>query len=332
MKKTFGFLALCMFLAVGCTKTSIEDTALDATNEDGTSVIGGRKCASHEIFEEQIKNDPGFAARVAKLEAFTQRAISDPAARLLPDGTIEIPVIVNLVYKTDQENISDGQIASQIAVLNEDFAGSNADVNTNNVYNAVKAGNTKITFKLEAVKRKQTSVSSWSSNNAVKYTSSGGLDATTPQTHLNIWVCNLGGGLLGYAQFPGGSLATDGVVVLYSAFGSKSKHPSGTYVDTYDLGRTTTHEVGHYLNLRHIWGDRRCGNDYVADTPEHTGANYGCQSTTYRSGCKKSPLWMWMNYMDYTNDNCMWMFTKGQSDRMKAVFAAGQARASMGKP
>src|SRR5919205_234358 len=125
-----------------------------------------------------------------------------------------------------------------------------------------------------------------------------------------MWACNLGQGLLGYAQFPGGSLSTDGVVILYSAFGSRAKYPSGTYTNTYDLGRTATHEVGHWMNLRHIWGDATCGNDYVDDTPTAHTSNYGCPGTI--ASCQAAKNEMTMNYMDYTDDACMYMFTIGQ--------------------
>ncbi|WP_226999002.1 M43 family zinc metalloprotease [Flavisolibacter tropicus] len=133
---------------------------------------------------------------------------------------------------------------------------------------------------------------------------------------------------MGYAQFPGGNPATDGVVILYSSVGSRKKVAGGTYVTNYDLGRTATHEIGHWMNLRHIWGDAACGNDFVGDTPLHNAANTGCPSADHRSTCTGTPLEMWMNYMDYTYDACMYMFSNGQKDRMLAAFAAGGPRAS----
>ncbi len=183
-----------------------------------------------------------------------------------------------------------------------------------------------IRFVLHRTLRINTRVKSWSTNDAVKNSKRGGSDAVDPSQYLNMWACNLGQGLLGYAQFPGGNPATDGVVCLYSAFGSRAK-VGGTYVSGYDLGRTATHEVGHWLNLRHIWGDATCGNDQVGDTPKAHGANYGCPGVI--NGCDANTHEMTMNYMDYTDDACMYMFTGGQKDRVTAVFAAGGPRASM---
>ena len=177
-----------------------------------------------------------------------------------------------------------------------------------------------ITFVLAGVNRKISTVSEWGTNDAMKYASSGGIDVTDPSTYLNIWVCDIGGGILGYAQFPGGAIATDGVVIGSDFFGENAAGGQ------YGHGRTATHEVGHWLNLRHIWGDGRCRqDDFVADTPSSDSPNYGCPTyPTYK--CKSND--MTMNYMDYVNDDCMYMFTEGQNDRMRTLFSAGGARES----
>src|SRR5205085_7351896 len=141
----------------------------------------------------------------------------------------------------------------------------------------------------------------------VKYTANGGHDAWNRDQYLNIWVCDLSG-KIGYAQFPGGPAATDGVVIDYQAFGTL-----GTASIPFHLGRTATHEIGHWLNLRHIWGDANCGDDLVADTPTQQTDNGGCPSFPHVT-CSNGPNGdMFMNYMDYVNDNCMNMFTAGQS-------------------
>jgi hypothetical protein len=250
----------------------------------------------------------------------------NPSAYRLVNGVVEIPVVVHVVYNTAQQNISDAQVQSQITVLNEDFNNTNADKTKVPAEFTDEQTSVGIRFVLDRTLRVNTRVKSWSTNDAVKNGKRGGSDAVDPSQYLNMWACNLGQGLLGYAQFPGGDPATDGVVCLYSAFGSKAK-AAGTYVSAYDLGRTATHEVGHWLNLRHIWGDATCGNDGVTDTPTAHGANYGCPGTIV--GCTSGQREMTMNYMDYTDDLCMYMFTNGQKTRIDAVFASGGARASM---
>jgi len=135
---------------------------------------------------------------------------------------------------------------------------------------------------------------------------------------MNMWVCEIGGGILGYAQFPGGSASTDGVVANPTCFGSQ-----GAVNAPFNLGRTMTHEVGHYLNLRHIWGDGACSaSDYVNDTPSASAANYGCPSYP-SSSCSSND--MTMNFMDYTDDQCMYMFSEGQSARMWACLNSSRA-------
>ena len=133
-----------------------------------------------------------------------------------------------------------------------------------------------------------------------------------PAQYLNIWVCDISRGILGYAQFPGGNSATDGVVIGGDYFGLTS--------GAYGLGRTATHEIGHYLNLRHIWGDGGCSqDDFVYDTPISDRSNGGCPQ--YPTVHCNTPD-MTMNYMDYTYDECMYMFTNGQRNRMRAIFQA----------
>jgi len=327
MKKIlFGFFAGAMFLA-SCNKVAVE-TAVNE-DENNNAPILQRRCASYEVLEEQLQADPGLRARMNDIENFTDRFSKSPAMQRLSGDSMIIPVVVNVVYKTAAENISLAQIQSQIDVLNEDFRSTNADISqVPSLFTAVKAGDTKIRFVLDQVIRKATTKKSWSTNDAVKKTAQGGINPTSPTTKLNLWACTLGNGILGYAQFPGGSSATDGVVILNKAFGSRAKYPGGYYTSTYDLGRTATHEVGHWFNLRHIWGDATCGNDQVGDTPLHTGANYGCPAANLKSTCTGTPVMMTMNYMDYTDDACMYMFSAGQKTRMQATWAVGGPRAS----
>jgi hypothetical protein len=144
------------------------------------------------------------------------------------------------------------------------------------------------------------------------------VDPRPTTKYLNFWICNLGEGLLGYAQFPGGPAKTDGVVILYTAFGT-----TGAAAAPFNLGRTATHEVGHWLNLRHIWGDKTdcSGSDQVSDTPKAQMPNYGTPTWPHIS-CNNGPNGdMFMNYMDYVDDAAMFMFTQGQAARLNATLA-----------
>lgn len=327
MKKLFGLLSCCIVLGIGCTKTSINEEENEATPAISTNLTH-RGCASQEVLQQQLKDDPTLAARMEAIEEFTGRYQQNPSAyRLLTNGMIEIPVVVNVVYKTAAQNISAAQIQTQIDVLNKDFAATNTDISSvPATFQGVQAGDVGVRFVLDQVIRRSTSKSSFSTNDGVKRASGGGIAPTSPATKLNMWSCNLSNGVLGYAQFPGGSSATDGVVILFSAFGVT------TGGAPYNKGRTATHEVGHWLNLRHIWGDAQCGNDFVTDTPLHTGANFGCPANDATSTCSGSPIMMTMNYMDYTDDLCMYMFSAGQKTRMNATFVAGGARNSFAQP
>jgi hypothetical protein len=322
-KKLLSGFALAAVFMASCSKKSNEPIVANNNNE--APIAAHRGCASQEVLEEQMKADPTLRQKMVDLENFTDQVIANPAR--LVNGVIEIPVVVNVVYKTTAQNISATQINSQIDVLNKDFNALNTDyASVPSLFAGVKA-NVGIRFVLDQVRRKQTTKTSFSTNDAVKKTAQGGLDALTPTTKLNLWVCNLSNGTLGYAQFPGGASATDGVVITFSGFGT-----SGTAAAPFNKGRTATHEVGHWLNLRHIWGDATCGSDLVSDTPAHNGPNYGCPSFPRASTCSGAPTMMTMNYMDYTDDACMYMFSVGQKNRMNATFASGGPRNSFAQP
>lgn len=307
---------------MGCNKS--------VSNEEGLPeeeiTVTQRHCAADDVLKAQIKADPSLRQRMDAIEDFTQRVSANPQQYRLVNGIIEIPVVFNVLYKTSAQNVSLTQLQSQIDVLNEDYSATNADYNLTSTYNSVKSGNIGVRFVLDAVNRRSTTKTSWSTNDAMKK-SAKGIAPTSPTTKLNIWVCNMGGGILGYAQFPGGNSATDGVVLDDNATGR-----TGTAAAPFNKGRTATHEVGHWMNLRHIWGDATCGNDQVGDTPTHNTANYGCPATGHKSTCSGTPVEMTMNYMDYTDDACMYMFSLGQKSRMLAVFATGGPRNSFAQP
>ena len=340
MKKIYASALVLASCATPFFAQAQSSRAAQPNPSDEVATITRRACGTMEVLAAQLAADPAQAQRMAAIEAHTQRLLASPTLRRTTAGTLIIPVVVHVLYNTAAQNISDAQVQSQIDVLNEDFRKLNADATKTPAVFAGLAADANIQFVLAkrdpaglattGVLHKFTKTASWSTNDAVKNSKRGGDDAWNASQYLNLWACNLGQGLLGYAQFPGGSAATDGVVILYSAFGSRAKYAAGTYSTTYDLGRTATHEVGHWANLRHIWGDDSgacTGSDQVADTPNQGAENYGCPVFPHVS-CSNSGD-MSMNYMDYTDDKCMYMFSTGQSTRMNAVFAAGGARASI---
>ena len=290
----------------------------------GLSMAQVRNCATMENLQLLQDQDPKSVFRMEEIERQTKRYL-ESAERV--DGTITIPVVVHIVYRSTAENISDAQIATQIQVLNDDFRLLNSDADGT----WPQAADSEIEFCMasvdpngnatDGITRTQTTVNGHGTNNSVKFDSQGGKDAWPAGDYLNMWVCNIGGGILGYAQFPGGSAATDGVVMDYRYFGT-----NGTAQSPFDLGRTATHEVGHWLNLRHIWGDGGCGvDDNVADTPLSDAANYGCATNHVSCSTTDMP----QNYMDYSDDACMNLFTEGQKTRMRALFDTGGPRASL---
>ena len=286
-----------------------------------------RNCSSMENLEYRMQQDPGLKQRMENIETFTQQRVQQYQTNRVDGDIITIPVVVHVLYRTSAENISTAQIQSQIDVLNEDFRRTNSDANST----WSQAADTQIEFCLTTIDpngnattgitRKSTTKTSWGTNDAMKKASQGGVNPWDTSKYLNIWVCNIGGGILGYAQFPGGSAATDGVVNSPQYFGR-----TGTATAPFNLGRTATHEVGHFLNLRHIWGDGGCGvDDFVSDTPESDASNGGCASTHTSCGT----LDMVQNYMDYSDDSCMNLFTQGQKSRMRAILDAGGSRRSL---
>jgi hypothetical protein len=329
MKRFLLIGSAALIFITGCKKSEAPiENPMDTEEEEVIGSGGLRECGAYEVLQLKLQEDPGLAGRMNQIEAFTQEYLRNPEAFKLVGDVLEVPVHVNVLYKTTAENVSNAQIQSQIDVLNQDFGASNSDYgSTPSTFQGVRSGDIKIRFvwSTSSVTRRSAKKKSWNLNDDMKKSSRGGINPTNPATTLNIWVCNLSQGYLGYAQFPGGSLSTDGVVIDNNAFG-KGNFPLYTQ---FNLGRTATHEVGHYFNLRHIWGDQTCGNDLVGDTPVHNAANGGCPTYPHLSTCSGNPIEMTMNYMDYTNDACMYMFTLGQASRMHASYAVGGPRASL---
>ena len=287
-----------------------------------------RQCGAQQVNERLSELDPKLRDRQLRIEEACRRAIEKGEAQRVWRKLISIQCVVHVVAKTDEENISDAQIESQIEVLNQDYRATNADrskvpdpwqglVADPNIEFALAKKDPKGKA-TNGITRVQTTRDSFGTGDSVKTKAGGGTPPWPTDRYLNIWVCNLGDGLLGYAQFPGGPARTDGVVVLYTAFGTK-----GAASAPFNLGRTMTHEVGHWLNLRHIWGDTNdcSGSDQVSDTPRAQMPNYGKPDWPHIS-CNNGPNGdMFMDYMDYVDDAAMFMFTPGQAARMNATLA-----------
>ncbi len=330
------FTVTGLSILTACSVKTEMDSAVPENEFLAQTVVNGRTCETMKVLERQLKENPGLANRMAAIEAHSLKVINGKGKPggggggtggdgTPYSGTIEIPVVVNVLYSNAAENISDTQIQSQIDVLNADFAAQNSDINSVPSFFQNAVGTMSVHFTLANIIRKSSNKSSWGTRDAMKKSKQGGIDPSDPSKYLNMWSCVIGGGILGYAQFPGGSTATDGVVIDPNYFGL-----SGAANAPYNLGRTATHEVGHWLNLRHIWGDGGCGvDDFVTDTPLSDSPNYGCPTFPL---VKCSGTNMTMNYMDYTDDPCMYMFTNGQVDRSRALFASGGVRESIVLP
>jgi hypothetical protein len=303
--------------------------------------VNRRRCGAAEEHLRLLFESPAYQQRRVAVEA-NAFAFRMGAAEATRPGPINIPVAAHVVFNTQDQNVSDEQITSQIEVLNQDFRMANPDVsNLPSVWASI-AADAQVEFFLadtdpdgnatNGVTRTQTATSAFSvAANDIKFAASGGADAWPADRYLNMWVApdildQQGLTILGYATFPGAPAEIDGVVILNTAFGV-----GGTAVGPYDQGRTATHEVGHWLNLFHIWGDdfTQCnGDDLVDDTPNCAGPNFDCP-TFPNITCGNEPDGdMFMNYMDYVPDACMVMFTAGQVTRMTATLNG--PRASIG--
>lgn len=302
-------------------------------------------CSTADDYDLRLETEPVFRRNVENLERFTLEYIQNLAEEDVygfGSEVITIPVVVHVVYNNATENISEAQINSQIDALNELFRATNSGANSVVADFAPLVADLRIQFALaerdpdceptSGITRTATTVSSFAGNqtlatptarNPVKFNSSGGRNGWPSDKYLNLWVCDVTGGTLGYASFPA-ELSTrpaeDGVVMDYTAFGT-----TGTVSSTYNLGRVTAHEVGHWLNLRHIWGDDQnaddtcSGSDGVDDTPNQALPNTTCPTSPSVS-CTNGPAGdMFMNHMDYTTDVCRTMFTLGQHVRAAAT-------------
>lgn len=302
-----------------------------------------KRCGTDELNFNRLQQNPSLIQLRQQQELELQKAtISSSKKRI----NLTIPVVVHVIYNTDVENISDEQVLSQIEALNRDFNNLNADsLNSDHAFYPL-VGNIGIKFELASkdpsgkttsgITRTKTTKQNWVeddlNNDNMKFTSTGGIENWDPKRYLNIYTVRFADAvqLLGYAYFPEDLASypeTDGVVIDFRCFGTKGTSGSEGFTP-YNLGRTVTHEVGHWLGLFHIWGDKVfetdkvCGDDNVADTPPAEGDNSGNPVFPFRPnnkcGSDKNGE-MFMNYMDYVHDKSMVMFSKGQVTRMTSA-------------
>ena len=253
-----------------------------------------------------------------------------------------IPIVFHVVYNKHIENIEAKQILSQIDSLNKDFRNKNTDkiplefdrernLATDSKIEFIFASKDPNGNPTEGITRTHTKIESFTpitdsgstpiEQQPVKCSSQGGKDAWPSKKYLNVWICNLEGGKGGYAQYPyrnpdESQKLTDGIVIDYRSVGS-----NGTAEEPFHLGRTLTHETGHWLGLHHLWGpddNAGChGDDRISDTPPQSGPQKGCPKHYQKENKCDEAYPLLMNFMDYLDDECSLMFTNGQTIRMR---------------
>jgi len=304
------------------------------------SIVSAQKkeCGTMEYLENLKSQDPKLEDKMLKNEQAMQNWIKTHASSKSTKTTIiTIPVVVHVVYNNSTENISTAQILSAIEIINKDYRRLNADTSATPSVFAALGADCGIEFCLATtdpngnsttgITRTATSQTSFSagtytgviySDDGVKYTSQGGIDAWNTSQYLNIWVCDINS-YNGYATFPGSPASSDGVVVDFTRFGNFTAGSTSFMI------RTASHEIGHWLNLNHTWGENwlttsNCGDDFCNDTPTESAATYGCGTFPYNAfnACNSGPNGeMYMNFMDYTD--CRNIFTQDQKTRMIAA-------------
>ncbi len=295
------------------------------------------KCGTMTVLEQQLNAKPALREKyIQQRDQITEKLKnnSDKTANLRTNAAVVVPVVFHIVL-ANPNVVTNAQILRQIDSLNKDYSSTNGS--SGNVpawFQSIK-GTSNIQFCLaqrtpsgeetNGINRVSTNVPVFDLDNRIKTTSQGGQDSWDTEKYLNIWVCEQDNGIIGYATFP---TTTDpiyqGVVIDYRSL------PGGSYAE-YNGGKTLTHETGHFFGLYHIWGDDdgRCsGSDFVDDTPNQADASEGCRTGKFADSCSGAGNGInYQNYMDYSYDRCLMMFTKKQAERMDLIF--NQYRSSL---
>jgi hypothetical protein len=292
------------------------------------------RCGTMQRLERKMRQNAAFKARFEQKKIEFNRIVSsrslNKSARL--NGAVFIPVVFHIVMP-NPSLVTDAQIQAQLDTLNKDFFGANADSIKIPSYFKSLFGKSSIQFCLAqrtpdgepttGIERKITTKTSFTWDDGVKHGYSGGTESWNPDKYLNVWVCPMSNGLLGYATPPDdGSPEDQGVVVEYKSL------PGGSLVN-FNTGKTLTHETGHYFNLYHIWGDTNSNtcadSDFVDDTPNQYISTSGCLTGVQFDNCTSGGNGiMYQNYMDYSDDPCLVMFTKGQVERMETALSVSR--------
>lgn len=307
--------------------------ALMATS---AAAFAQRKCGTDVALQKKLQSQPLLQDKLRVMEQQLRRPKNQPGP-FRTFNRVTVPVVVHIVLP-DPAQVTDEQILDQLASLNLDYIAQNTDVAQVPAVWQALTGNPEIQFCLAARTpdgdptngiTRTVSNRTFPIDNAgaeVKYAGTGGVDAWDSDRYLNVWVCELRDNYLGVATFPQLYVPEEqGVVVHFRAFGS-----SGSARPPFNLGRTLTHEIGHFFNLYHIWGNTDSNtctdDDNVADTPPQGEQNYDCPNGVLTDNCSPAaPGLMYMNYMDYVNDACMHFFTSGQTDRMRTALETQRA-------
>ncbi len=289
-----------------------------------------RQLATQAVTQRLAAADPTYHQRRQALEA-------QLAGHRLPAEreVVTIPILFHLLHPAGRPIVGEAQVRSQWQSLERDFGAPLTDARhpADTLEGFLeRAADPLIRFcpvsggpaSPAGIHMVPTGRTDWRTDDAMKFDHLGGADAFLPGFVLNVWVVELADGISGYAQVPGGPAATDGIVIDHRFFGT-----TGTARAPYDQGKTLTHLIGNYLGLQELWGQGLCTDDGVADTPLANAPNVGCPAYRHLSTCDGHPVEMTMNFMDNTEDACMYLFTRDQVRRMHAVLREGGVRASL---